>query len=179
VSALRKCCCSGCCCPPPRSVLRLSAQTFNLELDTGSSDLWFASTACATCPKGTPELDPKKSSTFQTANQNVVLKYGSGTASGITALDTVSMGTFTVNPQIIGANPLLFSNIWLFEWALCSTRSWWRRSTSARPLPSVLTSVLASRGASGTFIQSLRSGNHVLRFANDEHYCSRCRHGVR
>ncbi|KAI0250106.1 aspartic peptidase domain-containing protein [Lactifluus subvellereus] len=75
-------------------------QTFDLVLDTGSSDLWFAATACTTCGQGTPELNPTKSSSLQVGNEHVVMNYGSGTASGTIARDTVSMGPFTVNPQI-------------------------------------------------------------------------------
>ena len=149
MSARRESCCSEYCCSPSHSdsTLLLRAQTFNLDLDTGSSDLWFASTACTTCPEGTPKLDPTKSSTFEIGDLDVVLNYGSGTASGTIARDTVSMGPLTVTPQIYGANPHLFSGIRLFERAVCSMRPRWRRNMSAKSLPSVLTGVLVTWSA--------------------------------
>ncbi|KAI0267050.1 aspartic peptidase domain-containing protein [Gloeopeniophorella convolvens] len=74
-------------------------QQFNLVLDTGSSDLWFATSQCSNCPAGTPELDTTKSSSLQASNQPVSLRYGSGEASGTLAQDTVTMGPFTVAQQ--------------------------------------------------------------------------------
>lgn len=83
-----------------RIVLR--AQKLNLVLDTGSSDLWFASTGCAGCSRNTPVLNPKSSSSLQLGTQRVSLSYGSGSASGVIVRDTVTMGPFTVNPQTFG-----------------------------------------------------------------------------
>ncbi|KAH9001074.1 acid protease [Lactarius akahatsu] len=79
------------------------AQSFNLILDTGSSDLWFATTVCASCPSGTPEFDPSKSTSLQTGTDPISLKYGSGSAAGIIARDTITMGPFTVDQQIFVA----------------------------------------------------------------------------
>ncbi|KAI9437532.1 acid protease [Lactarius indigo] len=75
------------------------AQSFNLVLDTGSSDLWFATTVCASCPLGTPEFDPSKSTSIQTGTDRISLRYGSGSAVGIIAQDTITMGPFTVAKQ--------------------------------------------------------------------------------
>lgn len=47
-------------------------------------------------------LDPTKSSSLQLGTQNIPLNYGSGSASGVLARDTVTMGPFTVNPQSFG-----------------------------------------------------------------------------
>jgi hypothetical protein len=80
----------------------LRAQNLNLVLDTGSSDLWFATTGCTGCNGSTPVLDPTKSSSFQLGTQRISLNYGSGSAAGVLARDTVSMGPFTVNPQVFG-----------------------------------------------------------------------------
>jgi cathepsin D len=80
----------------------LRAQKFNLVLDTGSSDLWFATTGCAGCSGNTPVLNPSKSSTMQLGTQRISLNYGSGSASGVLVKDTVTMGPFTVNPQSFG-----------------------------------------------------------------------------
>ncbi|KAI0032714.1 aspartic peptidase domain-containing protein [Vararia minispora EC-137] len=78
------------------------SQTFNVVLDTGSSDLWFASSQCRTCPSGTPLLQ-LTSSSLQTSSNAVTLSYGSGSASGTLAQDTVSMGPYTVSNQIFVA----------------------------------------------------------------------------
>jgi Eukaryotic aspartyl protease len=103
VSALRKHCWLEYCCPPSHSAVPLSPQTFNLDLDTGSSELWFAGTNCTNCPPGTADFDTTKSSTFQPGTQSVNISYGSGTASGTIATDTVSMGPFTLPSQTLGA----------------------------------------------------------------------------
>jgi hypothetical protein len=80
----------------------LRPQSFDLVLDTGSSDLWFATSGCTGCSQGTPVFNPTKSTSFQLGTQRVPLNYGSGSASGILARDTVTMGPFTVNPQVFG-----------------------------------------------------------------------------
>ncbi|KAI0759859.1 acid protease [Trametes elegans] len=80
------------------------AQNFKVVLDTGSSDLWVASTNCLSCGQ-TPPFDPSKSSSVQQITsssgnaQTVRIRYGSGQVAGILASDTVSMAEFTVNPQ--------------------------------------------------------------------------------
>ncbi|KAI0038739.1 acid protease [Auriscalpium vulgare] len=77
------------------------AQVFDLVLDTGSSDLWFTTTACdSSCPGGTPEFDTTKSTSLKPSTQAISLKYGSGAASGTLAQDTVTMGPFTISNQI-------------------------------------------------------------------------------
>ncbi|KAH8995236.1 acid protease [Lactarius hatsudake] len=76
------------------------AQSFNLVLDTGSSDLWFATNVCASCPSGTPEFDPSKSTSLQTGTDSISLRYGSGSAAGVISRDTITMGPFAVDQQI-------------------------------------------------------------------------------
>ncbi|KAI0335064.1 acid protease [Cubamyces sp. BRFM 1775] len=79
-------------------------QTFKVVLDTGSSDLWVASTNCFSCGQ-TPPFDTSQSSTINGVTgangqeQEVTIRYGSGSVAGILATDTVSMAGFTVNPQ--------------------------------------------------------------------------------
>jgi cathepsin D len=79
------------------------SQSFDLILDTGSSDLWFATNPCTSCPAGTVEFNSSASTTLQTGVDRVSLKYGSGSALGIIAQDTVSMGPFTVSKQMFVA----------------------------------------------------------------------------
>lgn len=79
------------------------AQTFNVILDTGSSDLWVASSACATgCGQGTPKYNSGSSSSFSNQKQAVSITYGSGAVAGQLGTDTVSMGGFTVQAQPFG-----------------------------------------------------------------------------
>lgn len=75
-------------------------QTFNVILDTGSSDLFVVDTSCVECTQNTP-FDGSKSSTFsqQTGGQSLELDYGSGSLLGLAASDTVSMQSFTVSKQ--------------------------------------------------------------------------------
>jgi hypothetical protein len=80
----------------------LRPQSFALVLDTGSSDLWFATTGCSDCSSSTPLLDPTKSSSFQSTSQTIPLSYGSGNATGSLARDAVSVGPFTVAQQTFG-----------------------------------------------------------------------------
>ncbi|KII92711.1 hypothetical protein PLICRDRAFT_89263 [Plicaturopsis crispa FD-325 SS-3] len=78
------------------------SQTFNVILDTGSSDLWLASTQCRSCPSGTPEFDASKSTSIKAApgtNSQVTISYGSGEVAGTLSSDTVSMAGFTVASQ--------------------------------------------------------------------------------
>jgi len=71
------------------------AQPFNVILDTGSSDLWLASTQCTSC-SGTPEYDSSKSSSFKSVGDSeTTIRYGSGVVRGTLGQDTVSMGGFT------------------------------------------------------------------------------------
>ncbi|KIK92268.1 hypothetical protein PAXRUDRAFT_13330 [Paxillus rubicundulus Ve08.2h10] len=75
------------------------SQTFNLVLDTGSSDLWVATTACTLCTSDIPLFDSTKSSTYQAAASTLQIDYGSGSVQGIVSADTVSFGGFTIPTQ--------------------------------------------------------------------------------
>ena len=79
-------------------------QTFNVVLDTGSSDLWLAASSCASC-FGVPTFDPSKSSSVsqpqgpQGQPEQLEIHYGSGQVAGVLAQDTIGMGGFTIAPQ--------------------------------------------------------------------------------
>ncbi|KAI5116824.1 hypothetical protein M0805_006236 [Coniferiporia weirii] len=77
------------------------AQSFNVILDTGSSDLWVASTSCQSCPQGIPLFDNTKSSSLTLSQQEITISYGSGEVGGELATDTVDMGGFTVSAQTL------------------------------------------------------------------------------
>ncbi|KAJ8507992.1 hypothetical protein ONZ45_g9695 [Pleurotus djamor] len=81
-------------------------QPMNVILDTGSSDLWVADTACTTCDSTTPLFNPGQSSSMRggtsgTAGggQRVTIRYGSGAVAGAVSQDTVSMGPFSFPGQ--------------------------------------------------------------------------------
>ncbi|KAJ6482527.1 aspartic peptidase domain-containing protein [Mycena sanguinolenta] len=75
-------------------------QTFNVVLDTGSSDLFVLDTSCTGCSTA-PLFDSSKSSTFSqsTSTKPTVITYGSGSVEGFIGTDTVSMGSFTISSQ--------------------------------------------------------------------------------
>ncbi|KAK0475555.1 aspartyl protease [Armillaria novae-zelandiae] len=78
------------------------AQSFDVILDTGSSDLWVADASCLSCSSSTPLFDTQSSSTLKTAtgsNSETTIRYGSGAVAGTLSADTVSMGGFTVTGQ--------------------------------------------------------------------------------
>ncbi|ORX50169.1 rhizopuspepsin II [Hesseltinella vesiculosa] len=77
-------------------------QTLKLDFDTGSSDLWFASTLCSGCSSTQTKYDPTKSSTYQKEGKSWSISYGDGSsASGITGLDTVNLGGLAITNQRI------------------------------------------------------------------------------
>ena len=82
-----------------------SPQSFNVVLDTGSSDLWVTDTGCTTCTPGSPTFNSGASSTFQLSRDTtgqpvrVTITYGSGSVAGDLVRDTVSMGGFQVQNQ--------------------------------------------------------------------------------
>ncbi|KAG7439608.1 acid protease [Guyanagaster necrorhizus] len=88
-----------------RVILTVSSrpQSFNVILDTGSSDLWVADTSCTGCSSSTPLFDTQASSTLKTASgtsSETTIRYGSGAVAGTLSSDTVSMGGFNVTQQI-------------------------------------------------------------------------------
>ncbi|RSH95062.1 hypothetical protein EHS25_000148 [Saitozyma podzolica] len=87
-------------------------QTFDVILDTGSADLWVADSQCSssTC-QSISLFTTTSSSTFSSTNQPFSITYGSGTASGVIASDTVSMAGFSVTGQTFGAVNTTSSNL--------------------------------------------------------------------
>ncbi|KAF8586724.1 acid protease [Ramaria rubella] len=75
-------------------------QNFSVILDTGSSDLWLASTQCQQgCGRGVALYNPTSSSSFSDQNQKISVTYGSGAVQGDLSSDTVSMGGFSLQSQ--------------------------------------------------------------------------------
>jgi cathepsin D len=76
-------------------------QNFNLVLDTGSSDLWVATTSCTSCGSDIPEFNPSKSSTYKATSSQLEIDYGSGSAQGIVAQDSVTFGSFEMSQELL------------------------------------------------------------------------------
>jgi len=85
-------------------------QSIDVQLDTGSSDLWVPVSSCTSCNLSQVEplfdgsedaFQPDRSSTYTASTQQANVPYGDGTEiAGIVAKDTVSIGGFTVQNQI-------------------------------------------------------------------------------
>ncbi|KAF8235612.1 acid protease [Tricholoma matsutake] len=73
--------------------------SYNVILDTGSSDLFVADVKCVIGCNGTPTFDPSKSSSFSTNNDAFHIKFGSGQAAGTLGQDIVEMAGFSVHNQ--------------------------------------------------------------------------------
>jgi len=76
---------------------------FDVILDTGSSDLWVASSSCDSTCAGSGNFDPAKSSTFKSLNHAFNISYVSGEAAGTLVQDVVQMAGFTVLTQEFGS----------------------------------------------------------------------------
>ncbi|KAG2186045.1 hypothetical protein INT43_002483 [Umbelopsis isabellina] len=77
-------------------------QTFTMDFDTGSSDIWVPLANCSTCRKDN-SFDPEKSSTYQFQGFPWTLQYADGsTAKGFTAMDAITLGDLYSINQTIG-----------------------------------------------------------------------------
>ncbi|KAI0754715.1 acid protease [Daedaleopsis nitida] len=78
-------------------------QSFVIDFDTGSSDLWVPSSSCKSC--GThSQYNAKKSSGSKKEKGSFEISYGDGsTASGSPYSDTVSLGGVNVTGQVFAA----------------------------------------------------------------------------
>ncbi|GAA5965342.1 hypothetical protein JCM3765_007171 [Sporobolomyces pararoseus] len=89
------------------------AQTFAINFDTGSSDLWVPSTSCTSSAcNNHKKYDPSKSSTSKSvAGKKLSITYGDGSSTqGVVYTDTVNFGGMTINPQTFGAANALTSD---------------------------------------------------------------------
>ncbi|KAG8705493.1 Type I transmembrane sorting receptor [Ceratobasidium sp. 394] len=76
---------------------------FQMNFDTGSTDLWVPSVDCASCGSH-PQYDPSQSSTSEQTGESAQLTYGDGSsASGPVYLDTVSIAGVSVTGQKFAA----------------------------------------------------------------------------
>ena len=75
-------------------------QSLNISVDTGSADLWVK-VNCRTCTGA--QLNPSRSRTYRSTGRPFQIQYGSGSAKGVLAQDSVTIGGLTVYDQIFGA----------------------------------------------------------------------------
>ncbi|CDO72226.1 hypothetical protein BN946_scf184970.g78 [Trametes cinnabarina] len=79
------------------------AQSFTIDFDTGSSDLWVPSSSCSSC-RGHKTYNPSKSSTSSKKSGSFEISYGDGsTASGTPYTDSVTVGGVKVTSQYLAA----------------------------------------------------------------------------
>ncbi|KAM3934470.1 gastricsin-like [Leptodactylus fuscus] len=78
-------------------------QNFLVAFDTGSSNLWVASSYCQS-PACTnhPLFNPQQSSTYTTNNQQFAMSYGSGSMTGVLGYDTVTVQGLSIQNQEFG-----------------------------------------------------------------------------
>ncbi|KAF7316131.1 Peptidase A1 domain-containing protein [Mycena indigotica] len=77
-------------------------KNFSLQVDTGSSDLWIASTACSSSAcSSTPRYDPSITGTPAPADFNIT--YLVGSVSGPVYWDTVTVGGYSISNQALAA----------------------------------------------------------------------------
>jgi cathepsin D len=74
-------------------------QDFEVVLDTGSSDLWVASTDCTVCDRSTPKFNPSSSSSYKPTTLEIPIQYGTGAVQGLNSTDVVSVAGFSVPSQ--------------------------------------------------------------------------------
>ncbi|PIL25348.1 transporter [Ganoderma sinense ZZ0214-1] len=88
------------------------AISFDVILDTGSSDLWLAaSDGLSTSTDGIPTFDSNTSSTFTSLNTAFSISYGSGAARGTLGQDVVQMAGFEVRSQTFAVVNQISSNL--------------------------------------------------------------------
>ncbi|KAF8517900.1 aspartic peptidase domain-containing protein [Hysterangium stoloniferum] len=85
--------------------------SFNVILDTGSSDMWLAGQGCGLACRGVPKYNPTVSRTFKNRTTPFHITYGSGEAAGILAQDIVQMAGFQVPDQVFAICNLVSQNL--------------------------------------------------------------------
>ncbi|KAI7862511.1 rhizopuspepsin 2 precursor [Spinellus fusiger] len=75
-------------------------QNLKLNFDTGSADLWFASTLCNSCGNSHNKFNPSKSSTYKSGTGTWGITYGDhSSASGVVGHDTITLGGIKIYNQ--------------------------------------------------------------------------------
>ncbi|KAF8556433.1 acid protease [Imleria badia] len=117
---------------------------FDVILDTGSSDLWVASSSCQSTCAGTGNYNSAKSSTFKSLDLDFNAVYSIGEAIGTLVEDVVQMAGFTVSNQQFGSVTSTSSNF-LQNPVTGLIGLAWRSLSSSGAMP--FWQALASRGS--------------------------------
>lgn len=150
-------------------------QPYNIVLDTGSSDLWLASSTCASgCSGVQKSYDGSKSSSFKPASQPFSIRYGSGSVAGDIVSDNVALGGFNISNQVFGASSLSFVNEdWVRSYLLMP------RSCRSCERPVIECHLRQHKWPAGTRIRGTRSDSYVHCNSSDRqhpHICGLPRH---
>ncbi|KAJ3017672.1 UNVERIFIED_CONTAM: hypothetical protein HDU68_011521 [Siphonaria sp. JEL0065] len=85
--------------------VNLGNQLFDVDVDTGSSDLWVPSIRCGSnCPNTSNLFDPVKSSNFKYvkgSTETATILYGTGSVKGAYAIDTLVWGNASCNVKFL------------------------------------------------------------------------------
>jgi cathepsin D len=145
------------------------AVSFNVKLDTGSSDLWLASASCGTSCGSSSTYNPSSSSTFHNLSTPFNIQYGSGSAEGYVAQDSVQMAGFSVSSQGFGVVDAVSTNLLLspvsgllgLAWqsiAISSQMPLWQTLASGNAWDSALFAVQLTRYKNDSTTQELEPG---------------------
>ncbi|KAF9266935.1 acid protease [Marasmius fiardii PR-910] len=80
-----------------------SQQTVSLQVDTGSADIWIASSLCSSCDPDSKKYDPNSSQTSQSSNVPFNITYLRGKVIGTIYWDTLTVGKYSVENQALAA----------------------------------------------------------------------------
>jgi cathepsin D len=77
-------------------------QNFDVDFDTGSSNLWVVQKGCRTCPGSAQGYDHSKSTTYKANGTKLEISYGEGQVSGYLSTDKVSIAGLTLQQATFG-----------------------------------------------------------------------------
>ncbi|KAG8215010.1 aspartic peptidase domain-containing protein [Butyriboletus roseoflavus] len=146
--------------------------SFDVLLDTGSSDLWLVSSSCGSACNGISTFNPTSSSTFNNVSSSFYVQYGSGEAAGYVAQDVVEMAGFSVADQgfavvdAMSANLLTspVSGIMGLAWAALSSSQqtpFWQSLASSGAMDSALFAIQLRRYTNASNPAELEPGGEL------------------
>jgi len=87
------------------------AVSYNVVMDTGSSDLWVTSSKCEGNCDGVNTFSSSQSTSFTNLSTPFEIKYGSGSAQGSLGKDVVQMAGFSVPNQVFALCDVVSSDL--------------------------------------------------------------------
>ncbi|KIY53016.1 acid protease, partial [Fistulina hepatica ATCC 64428] len=157
--------------------------SYDVIIDSGSADLWLASSSCSSgCSSVGPTFNPSDSSTFSNKSTAFSITYGSGSAQGYLATDTVQMAGFSVSSQTFAVCDVVsdslitspVSGLMGFGFktiAASGATPFWQTLAASGAWDSPLMSVQITRYLNDTSVQSLEPGGTLtMGFVNESLY---------